>query len=73
MIVNENDMTIDFILAERGRELAGEQWRWYDLKRTAKLSEEYFKATNPDITEFDPAKHLVRPNSCFIFECHFQR
>jgi hypothetical protein len=61
MIVNENDMTIDFILAERGRELAGEQWRWYDLKRTAKLSEEYFKATNPDITEFDPAKHLVRP------------
>ena len=61
MIVNESDMSINFILAERGRELAGEQWRWYDLKRTGNLSKEYFNVTNPDITEFDPAKHLVRP------------
>ncbi len=30
---------IDFILDERTRELAGEQMRWFDLKRTGKLIE----------------------------------
>lgn len=33
------DVDIDFILDERSRELAGEQMRWFDLKRTGKLIE----------------------------------
>lgn len=30
---------LDYVLDERARELAGEQMRWYDLKRTGKLLE----------------------------------
>ena len=47
MAVSENDMTIDFILDERARELAGEYVRWTDLKRTHKLIE-YVKAYQED-------------------------
>lgn len=61
MLVNAGDVTLDFILAERGRELAGEQIRWYDLKRMGKLTAEYLRATNPDIQFFDAGKHTVRP------------
>ena len=61
MKVNQVDMTIDFILQERARELAGEQVRWYDLKRCGKLTKSFFAATNPDILFFDEAKHIVRP------------
>ncbi len=61
MKVNQSDMTIDFILQERARELTGEQVRWYDLKRCGKLTKEFFAKTNPDIKFFDEGKHLVRP------------
>lgn len=61
MDVTQNEMTLDFILAERARELAGEQVRWYDLKRMGKLTTQYLTSTNPDIQFFDPAKHTVRP------------
>ncbi len=62
MQVTSADMTIDFILKERGRELCGEQWRWYDLKRTGYLTQEYLgsKWKNPYITNFSE-KHLRRP------------
>lgn len=43
-----SDMTIDYILDERGREFAGENLRWMDLKRTGKLKE-YVLRWNPDI------------------------
>ncbi|MDR0683464.1 MAG: RagB/SusD family nutrient uptake outer membrane protein [Dysgonamonadaceae bacterium] len=46
------DATVDFILAERARELAGEYLRWYDLKRTGKLVE-YVTRYNKQVTDAD--------------------
>lgn len=43
-----DEMSIDYILNERARELAGEYLRWPDLVRTGKLVE-YVEAHNPDI------------------------
>lgn len=63
MEVTVNEMNIDYLLKERARELCGEQWRWYDLKRTHRLTQEYLsgKGMNPYITTFDINKHTVRP------------
>ncbi|WP_346709779.1 RagB/SusD family nutrient uptake outer membrane protein [Phocaeicola salanitronis] len=47
MQVNASDITIDYILDERARELAGEYVRWTDLKRTHKLIE-YVTQYNED-------------------------
>ena len=62
MEVTMAEMNIDFILKERARELCGEQWRWYDLKRTGNLNAQYLTAEgrNPHITIFQQ-RHLVRP------------
>lgn len=62
MLAQESDMTLDYILEERARELLAEQVRWCDLKRFGKLTKAYFEETNPDIADnFDPAKHTRRP------------
>ncbi|MEI6949044.1 RagB/SusD family nutrient uptake outer membrane protein [Paraflavisolibacter sp. H34] len=54
--------TVDFLVQERARELSGEQWRWYDLKRTGKLTKSYLQATNNAASvNFDEGKHKVRP------------
>lgn len=58
--ITEADVTIDFILDERARELAGEQWRWFDLKRTGKLVERvglYNPQAGPNIKPY----HTLRP------------
>jgi hypothetical protein len=55
-------LTIDNVLDERGRELVGEEFRWYELKRTGKLLErvalynEEAKASNTI-----KASNLLRP------------
>lgn len=59
MQVKPEQVTLDFILDERAREFAGEQMRWFDLKRTGKLLERV-KAYNPDATGIQ-SFHLVRP------------
>ncbi|KJF42828.1 RagB/SusD family nutrient uptake outer membrane protein [Draconibacterium sediminis] len=60
--VTTEDATLDFILDERARELAGEVNRWMDLKRTGKLIERTLMH-NPHAA-FNNAlqeKHLLRP------------
>ncbi len=53
-------VTLDFILDERARELGGEQLRWFDLKRTNKLVTR-IQAMNPDAAPYVQAYHAVRP------------
>jgi hypothetical protein len=51
MRVTSEEMTIDFILDERAREMAGEYVRWTDLKRTHKLVEYATKYNEDGILE----------------------
>ena len=60
MRIAASDVTLDFILDERAREFAGEQLRWFDLKRTNKLVERV-KKFNPDAAPNIQAFHTVRP------------
>ena len=60
MQVTGAQMTLDFILDERARELAGEQLRWFDLKRTGKLVERV-AAYNPDAAPYVHDFHNLRP------------
>lgn len=59
MEITAADVNIDFILDERGRELAGEMTRWFDLVRTGKLVER-LKAHNPNATGIADY-HTLRP------------
>jgi hypothetical protein len=60
MQVTAADITIDFMLDERARELAGEQHRWFDLKRSGRLIERV-KLYNPDAAANIQNFHIVRP------------
>lgn len=60
MEVAPADIDIDLILDERAREFAGEQLRWFDLKRTGKLIERV-QAHNPDAAPNIRPFHLLRP------------
>jgi hypothetical protein len=53
-------VTLDFILDERARELCGEQLRWFDLKRTNKLIDRVSRL-NPDGAQYIKAYQTVRP------------
>ena len=57
MQVSASDITLDFIMDERARELCGEYQRWFDLKRTHTL-ESRIQRLNPDITSFNQAYYL---------------
>jgi hypothetical protein len=65
MQVSASDITVDFILDERARELCGEFQRWFDLKRMLKTTDgtawmSRIKTYNPDITGILPY-HMLRP------------
>lgn len=60
MQIKPAQVNIDFILDERARELAGEQLRWFDLKRTGKLVER-IKAHSPDNAVNVQPFHILRP------------
>lgn len=59
MQITASDITLDFILDERARELAGEHLRWFDLKRTDKLVSR-IHTYNPDVTAVQEF-HRLRP------------
>ena len=59
MTITSNQMTFDFLIEERARELAGEQMRWLDLKRWGKLVERV-KKYNPQAQSVEE-KHYLRP------------
>ncbi|RAJ78991.1 putative outer membrane starch-binding protein [Chitinophaga dinghuensis] len=60
MKVGPTDMSIDFLLDERGRELVGEQLRWFDLVRTHKLLERVRLHNNEARANIKPT-HVLRP------------
>jgi len=60
MQISAGQVTLDFILDERARELGGEQLRWFDLKRTGKLASR-IQAMNPDAAPYFKSYHTVRP------------
>jgi len=60
MEIAAGDVTLDFILDERAREFAGEQLRWFDLKRTGKLVDRV-KAYNPAGAVNIQPHHFLRP------------
>jgi starch-binding outer membrane protein, SusD/RagB family len=60
MEINASQVTLDFILDERGRELIGELHEWFDLTRTNKLVERV-RLHNPQGAAGVQAHHALRP------------
>lgn len=60
MDIKASDLSLDFILDERTRELCGENMRWLDLVRTNKLIERV-KLHNPEAAPNIQPKHVLRP------------
>ncbi|MFC3812675.1 RagB/SusD family nutrient uptake outer membrane protein [Lacihabitans lacunae] len=60
MEITPAQMNMEMVIEERGRELAGEQTRWMDLKRWGNLVERVAKY-NPQATPNVKAIHLLRP------------
>ena len=60
MQITPAQVTLNFILDERARELCGEQIRWFDLKRTGTLISR-ITAMNPDAAKYVQPYHLLRP------------
>jgi hypothetical protein len=60
MEATAGQLTLDFILDERARELAGESMRWFDLQRTGKLVERV-KLHNPEARALVKDFHTLRP------------
>lgn len=62
--ITEGDIDVDFILAERARELCGEYTRFMDLKRMGKEKMTEYVNSNPNIRAkgmFNYDVHKVRP------------
>jgi hypothetical protein len=60
MQITPADVTLDFLLDERARELVGEGWRWWDLARTGTLVDRV-KMHNPEGAPNIQDYHYVRP------------
>ena len=60
MQVTVADLSPDFFLDERARELSGEYMRWFDLTRTGKLLERV-KKYNPVAAALIKPYHILRP------------
>jgi hypothetical protein len=60
MELTADQLTLDAILDERARELAGESMRWFDLVRTGTLLARV-RAHNPDAAANIKAHHVLRP------------
>ena len=60
MQIAPNQLSVDFILEERGRELMGEMMRRHDLVRTGKLLERVHNY-NPDASAQIQPFHVLRP------------
>lgn len=58
--ISPSDVTLDFILDERARELVGEMHRWFALKRTQTLIERV-RAHNRDAAPNIQEYHRLRP------------
>ena len=59
--ITSGQLTLDFILDERARELAGEGMRWTDLALRGETTFINRVSLNPDATGKVLAKHVLRP------------
>lgn len=60
MEITAEQMTMEFLMEEREREMLGEMNRWYDLKRWGKLVE-HVRLYNPDGSPNIQEYHVLRP------------